>query len=93
MLTGGVTNPLNYYRALLQYNEGELPTSPISCPTLMVWGVKDTALSKEVASASASYYSDFTLRFIEGIGHWVQMEAPEETIKCMKEFLSRKKLQ
>ena len=83
-------NPINYYRAKLNYKEARFPNNPVNVPTLMVWGVKDTALSKETAAMSARYFKDFTLKYIEDAGHWVQMEAPEQVIKYIKHFLEWK---
>jgi len=91
-LPGGLTSPINYYRAVMQYKRKAMPKTQIACPTLMVWGTQDTALAKETAGMSATYYADFTLKYIESAGHWVQMEAPDETNALIKEFLARKKI-
>jgi len=88
---GGLTGPINYYRASLQYKPLDLPRTPITVPTLYVWGEKDKFLSKEMASMSAAYYKDFTLNFIEHAGHFVQMEVGDETNECISNFLQRKK--
>ena len=58
----------------------ELPV--IEIPTLMVWGLEDTALSKETTNGTDQYVTDLTLRFLPDVSHWVQQEAPE-TVNAM----------
>jgi pimeloyl-ACP methyl ester carboxylesterase len=43
----------------------------------MVWGLEDTALSKETTDGTHEHVADLTLRFLPGVSHWVQQEAPE----------------
>ena len=59
----------------------------MSIPTLMVWGVHDTALNVEMATLSDRFYKSFTLRFVDDAGHWVQQERPDTVNKHMREFL------
>ena len=92
LISGGLTGPINYYRAAFQYQQIILPSSPITVPTLLVWGAKDKYIAKDTAGMSAKYYKDFTLNFLEEAGHFVQMDAPDETSECIREFLKRKKL-
>ena len=49
----------------------------IETPTLMVWGLEDTALSKETTDGTDEHVADLTMRFLPGVSHWVQQEAPE----------------
>ncbi len=49
----------------------------IETPTLMLWGLEDVALSKETTDGTDEFVSDLTLRFLPGVSHWVQHEAPE----------------
>ena len=76
---GAMRSMINYYRAAFRgarsaANE-ELPV--IETPTLMVWGLEDTALSKETTDGTDEHVSDLTLRFLPDVSHWVQQEAPE----------------
>jgi pimeloyl-ACP methyl ester carboxylesterase len=43
----------------------------------MVWGLEDTALSKETTDGTHEHVADLTLRFLPDVSHWVQQEAPE----------------
>ena len=81
---GAMRSMLNYYRALVRglrkSASEELPV--IETPTLMVWGVQDTALSKETTNGTDQYVADLTLRFLPEASHWVQQDAPE-TVNAM----------
>lgn len=76
---GAMRSMINYYRAALRgarrARHEELPG--IETPTLMIWGLEDTALSKETTDGTEEYVNDLTLRFLPGVSHWVQQEAPE----------------
>jgi len=81
---GAMRSMVNYYRALLRglrkSASEELPV--IETPTLMLWGLEDSALSKETTNGTEQYVPDLTLRFLPGVSHWVQQEAPE-TVNAM----------
>ena len=81
---GAMRSMLNYYRALFRglrkTASEELPV--IETPTLMLWGLEDTALSKETTDGTDEYVTDLTLRFLPDVSHWVQQDAPE-TVNAM----------
>ncbi len=56
----------------------------VDVPTLMIWGEEDTALGKATTLGTDKYVSDLTLRYLPGVSHWVQQEAPE-TVNAMIE--------
>lgn len=70
---------VNYYRAAFRGAHAmaseALPV--IETPTLMLWGLQDAALSKETTDGTEEHVADLTLRFLPGVSHWVQQEAPE----------------
>ena len=70
-----------------------LPSLTTEVPTLMVWGKKDAYLEFGMAEKSANYCKNFTLCTIDAAGHWVQQEAPKQTNKYVREFLSGKKFE
>ncbi|MDB5479192.1 MAG: epoxide hydrolase [Caulobacteraceae bacterium] len=78
LIPGAMTAMINYYRAntalLGRWREAS-PT--IEVPTLMIWGEEDTALCIENTEGYEGLVSDFTLRRLPGVSHWVQQEAPE----------------
>ncbi|MEM7285802.1 MAG: alpha/beta fold hydrolase [Actinomycetota bacterium] len=76
---GAIRSMVNYYRAAIRnakdsQNE-DLPV--IETPTLMVWGLEDKALGRETTDGTDEHVSDLTLRYLPGVSHWVQQEAPE----------------
>jgi len=78
---GALTAMLNYYRAMVRGGGGErqrrLGFPRIDVPTLMIWGLADVALCVEATHGTEEYVSDLTLRYLPGISHWVQQDAPE----------------
>jgi pimeloyl-ACP methyl ester carboxylesterase len=83
---GAATAMLNYYRALLRgggaRRQVALGFPPIDTPTLLLWGTEDIALGTELTRDTQRFVPNLTLRFLPGIGHWVQQEAPE-TVNAM----------
>jgi epoxide hydrolase 4 len=81
---GAMRSMVNYYRAALRGGRAaaseELPV--IQTPTLMIWGLEDVALSKETTDGTDEHVADLTVRFLPGVSHWVQQEAPE-TVNAM----------
>jgi pimeloyl-ACP methyl ester carboxylesterase len=85
---GAASAMIHYYRALVggggmrrQIAQG-FPT--IETPTLLLWGTEDVALGTELVAPTGRFVRDLTVRFLPGIGHWVQQEAPE-TVNAMLE--------
>jgi len=78
--------PVEYYREMVRiqlHKNGrdrlaELYSKPIGVPTTLVWGMKDEALSSDVAQKShLAAGRDVEWRPLPGIGHFVALEAPE----------------
>ena len=81
---GAMRSMLNYYRALVRglRKTASEELRVIEIPTLMLWGLEDTALSKETTNGTDQYVTDLTLRFLPDVSHWVQQDAPE-TVNAM----------
>jgi len=81
---GSMRSMINYYRAAVRgawrARHEDLPD--VETPTLMIWGLEDTALSKETTDGTDEHVDDLTMRFLPGVSHWVQQEAPE-TVNAM----------
>ena len=88
---GGIQSPVNYYRASIRYERPVVTSVKTTIPTLMVWGVHDLALEKQMAEYSRDYIQKLDLHYIETAGHWVQQEAPQQVNSAMREFLKGKK--
>jgi pimeloyl-ACP methyl ester carboxylesterase len=87
---GAATAMLNWYRAAGR-SFGALggETAVIETPTLLIWGEADTALGKETTFGTERYVKDFTVRYLPGVSHWVQQEAPEAVNEILAEWLAR----
>ena len=81
---GAMRSMINYYRALFRglRKASSEELAVIDVPTLMLWGVEDTALSKDTTNGTDQYVTDLTLRFLPEASHWVQQDAPE-TVNAM----------
>lgn len=89
---GALTAMVSYYRAIprslgIQRARGY---PKIEVPTLMVWGEQDAALGKELTYGTDEYVSDLTLRYLPGVSHWVQQEAPERVNAILEAWLTGK---
>lgn len=84
---GGMTGPINYYRAALRFPRifGAMPK--IEKPVLLIWGKPDMALSTELAELSRQYCNNIKIEYVENSSHWVQMDKPDEVNQLMRNFL------
>lgn len=86
---GALTAMVNYYRALLKFpGDREKDKRVIDVPTLMLWGEEDVALEKASTYGTEQYVSDFRIRYLPGISHWVQQEAPDACNAMIEAFLT-----
>jgi len=85
---GAATAMLNWYRAAGRHF-GTLGRSGgvIETPTLLVWGEEDVALGKETTLGTERYVKDLTVRYLPGVSHWVQQEAPEAVNEILASWL------
>jgi pimeloyl-ACP methyl ester carboxylesterase len=95
-LTGG----LNWYRAspLRPAREGDpgataitLPREmlTVDLPTLVLWGLQDTALLPELVDGLEDYVPRLTLRKVPGASHWIVHEHPALVTRELVAFLSQ----
>ena len=87
-----LTSMLNYYRAAPRsariHRQRGFPR--IEVPTLMIWGERDSALGKELTYDTGQYVSDFIIRYLPDVSHWVQQEAPEVVNEMLDAWLEGK---
>ena len=86
-----LTPALNYYRANVPPESFLAPpveVPPVQAPTMGVWSSKDFALT-EAQMVNSEQYVAGTWRYerIEGVAHWMQLEAPEEVNRLLLDFL------
>jgi pimeloyl-ACP methyl ester carboxylesterase len=91
----GFTAPLNWYRCFDRNWEltATTPAATIAVPSLFIGGAADPTLAytprhrvREVISG------DYREVMIEGAGHWLQQERPDEVNEALLDFLSRLEL-
>lgn len=61
----------------------------ISCPTLVVWSRQDVLRSLAEAQELADGIPDARLEIVEECGHMLPLEAPEETIRLLAQWLEQ----
>jgi len=86
---GAAAAMVNYYRANLRDLLRDVPTPPVTVPTLMIWGEADAALGIEMTEGYGPYVKDFTLHRLPGVSHWVQQEAPARVNALLRAWLTR----
>lgn len=89
---GALTAMINYYRAVFsgRPKAGDAAPKPgqLEVPTLMIWGEEDIALGKELSYDTEKLVRDFTIRYLPGVSHWVQQEAPEKVNAILQAWLA-----
>lgn len=80
---GRLTAALNYYRANLGPGDGAWAALTqelkIATPTTLLWGDQDPALGRRAVEATAAHVEGaYRLEVLEGSGHWLQFERPDE---------------
>ncbi len=89
---GALKAMINYYRAAYRYHKWPDPEDfpIIDTPTLLVWGEEDMALGKELTIDTDQFVSNLTTRYLTGVSHWVQQEAPNSVNAMVDAFLNDK---
>ena len=87
---GAMTAMINYYRAALRAGDAAMNPKPgtVDTPTLLIWGEEDIALDKATTVGTDAYVKNLTLRYLPGVSHWVQQEAPEKVNAMIEAWLS-----
>ncbi|MCC6616469.1 MAG: alpha/beta hydrolase [Anaerolineae bacterium] len=86
---GAATGMLNWYRAFARRRPDPAPDPRVHVPTLILWGVNDVALMREMASASLDYCDEGELVSFENATHWLQHDEPERVNQHLIEFFGR----
>lgn len=89
LIPGALTAMINYYRAALRTGAAVMVPEPgtVTTRTLMIWGEEDKALGKATTFGTERYVPNLTLRYLPGVSHWVQQEAPETVNAMLRAFL------
>jgi pimeloyl-ACP methyl ester carboxylesterase len=84
---GAMTAMLNWYRAYARVPPALPPDPGIRIPALILWGVRDFALVKELATASLAFCDRGQLVFFDDATHWLQHEEAGEVNRLLIDFL------
>ena len=90
---GRLTAGLNYYRA--NFGSGRkwaalAKSVNVVAPTTLLWGDQDMALGRRQAEHTADHMQgQYRLDVLEGAGHWLQFERPDEVGRSLVEALSK----
>jgi pimeloyl-ACP methyl ester carboxylesterase len=85
---GALTGMLAWYRALLRYPATPRYGPRVRVPALILWGVHDVALGRELAPPSRALCDDGALVFFERASHWVHDEEPARVNDLLLRFLA-----
>jgi len=90
--SGSLTPALNYYRANVPPDallQPQIEIPDIEAPTMGVWSSGDVALTEVQMTGSSAYVKGpWRYERIDGPGHWLQLEAPEEINGLLIDFLA-----
>ncbi len=81
---GALTAMLNYYRAARVPRPRPVP---VRAPTLLIWGMRDQALSERNTEGLERWVPDLRIERIPDSSHWVMADAPERTNELIAGFL------
>jgi pimeloyl-ACP methyl ester carboxylesterase len=84
---GAMTAMINWYRAAARYPVRMQKDPRVKVPTLMMWGMKDFALSHRMARPSMDYCDEGNLILFPDATHWVQRDAAEEVNHYLIDFV------
>ena len=82
-----MTSMLNSYRAIVQHPPKMPDNTRVKVRTLMMWGMKDFALSHRMARPSMDYCEEGNLILFPEATHWVHLDAAGEVNHYLIDFL------
>lgn len=71
---GAIKGMINWYRAALRIPPAKRPSIRVTVPTLLIWGIRDQFLKREMAQLSMDLCDKGRVVFFEDATHWVQHE-------------------
>jgi pimeloyl-ACP methyl ester carboxylesterase len=85
-----LTPGLNYYRANITPESFVMdrPPLPVAAPTMGIWSTGDIALTEaQMKSSADNVTGPWRYERLDGVGHWMQLEAPDEVNRLLVDFL------
>jgi epoxide hydrolase 4 len=83
---GALEAMLGYYRAMFRPGT-QIEMRPIEAEALVLWGVDDKHLGRELAPPPLSLVPRATVQYLERATHWVQHDQPERVNAGLIDFL------
>jgi len=83
---GALHAALAYYRVVFRTRRQSQQYRDVPAQTLVLWGVHDTALGRELAEGLEEWVPNVTVRYLD-CGHWTQQERPDEVNAALQSFL------
>ncbi len=84
---GAATAMLNWYRAMRLGGSMPRMDTPITVPTVVIWGEQDVALDVICLEGTERYVTDLRIERLPGVSHWVQQHAPQQVNDVLRGFL------
>jgi pimeloyl-ACP methyl ester carboxylesterase len=90
---GSLTPGLNYYRANVAPESWAGPPPqlpPVQAPAMGLWSTRDFALTEvQMTDSAQNVAGPWRYERLDGPGHWVQLEAPDQVNALLLDFLPR----
>ncbi len=90
---GSLTPALNWYRANVPAESWvgpPLQLPPVQAPAMGVWSTADIALTEtQMTDSAKSMAGRWRYERLDGPGHWMQLDAPNEVSALLLDFLPR----
>lgn len=93
ILARGYRGPMNWYKAAMRgindEDEAQVSEADKFCklPTLLIVSEEDYVTRADMNIAGTKpWVSDLRVKNLEGCGHWIQLERPEEVHRLLEEF-------
>jgi pimeloyl-ACP methyl ester carboxylesterase len=91
--TGSLIPGLNWYRANMRPEAWAGPPPrlpPVQAPAMGIWSTGDMALSEvQMTDSARSTAGPFRYERLDGPGHWMQLDAPDQVNELLIDFLPR----
>ena len=90
---GRLEAALAWYRANLPPESliaPPMPFPPVAAPTLGMWSTGDMALTEDQMARSSAFVSGpWRYERVEGAGHWMQLDRPDEVTRLLVDYLTK----
>jgi len=90
---GSLTPGLNWYRANISpesWAGPPLQIPPVQAPTMGLWSTGDPALTEvQMTDSAKNMAGSWRYERLDGPGHWMQLEAPDQVNALLLDFLPR----